>query len=1572
MDATCLTEGNKAYDTCSRCDYNTFEKVAKLDHVEGKGAEENRVEATCTAKGGFDTVVRCTLCNSVLSSEHTDIDMLEHNLSDVEAQTATCHQIGWDAYQYCLDCDYTTKVEIPMLEHVAADGVEENRVEATCEGKGGYDVVVYCSLCSDELSRQYQEIAALGHKPGMAVVENKVDATCAAAGSYDSVTYCTVCTAAIHREKTVIPQLAHDLVKVEARAAACEVVGYNDHKACRNCDYKEDYVEIPALEHVYSDWNVVKNAECGIVGERNRVCSLCSGIDTEEIPALEHVYGDWKVVTAATCTTDGLQERVCSLCTLEDEQVIPAAHTWVYVDYLVPTETTEGHTQYYECSVCLEKSGYQVLEKHAHEPADPVIEKYVASTCISSGSYDVVIYCSCSVCLYAEISRTTQTIATSGHTWIAYEYTAATCTEIGWDAYEQCLNCNAYKNDYYVEYAALGHDLVYEIQLNPTCTVDGLRYECCTRCDRSIEQVMPALRQHSFRNGVCTVCKAALYEALNYELNGDAYTVTGLNDETVTTVVIPDTYRGLPVTTLANNIFKNNKTIKEVYIGSNVTAIPTYAFYGCSLLETIHIGVGVIKMNGYAFTSTSALKHVYYDGTVDQWAQIVFGTSATAGTATASPFYAGYGKLYINGEVIGTATVNVDVNSYAFCKVGGITELILNCGVVNTYAFQYCYDLVHVSVGQNVTKINNYAFMYCYKKVIVTNNSGLNITIKDTTYSKNGGIAYNAKKIGGSYSVFIVGDFVFFDEDASDENSTIYLVSYKGNDSIVTLPETAQGKSYTVNGYAFYRVTNLRGIVVTGNDTVFLKNAVNTCSNFKYVFVADGVTGVMIDKTAAPLKTATELSYNAEGGDGNWYYGADGEIVFEHEHSYATEFVAPVGHKDGYERSVCVYCGKVGSEQAVYSVGHTFGDWSLYRKGTCQVLGIEMRTCSCGFREIKRIVGDHVADENGLCVDCGTTIYDALTYELNGEEYTVTGLANENTTIVFIPATYEGKPVTAMADSVFKNNTNIKEIYIGKNVKTISGSAFYGCSALETIHIGVGVSAIKASAFAATTALKHVYYDGTIDQYAQIAFGTSAASGTSTASPFYAGYGRLYIDGKVVNHAVIAAPEVSSYAFYHSTGIVTLDISSATINTYAFNMCLDLTQIILREGVTSIKNYAFMACYSKAEVINLSSLNITIKDTTASKNGGICYHAYQLLTAIPTESNVIVTDDGNVFYNNNGEYLFLSFIGEGACVLPEKINGNDYTVEGYAFYYNYFITSLTVPTTVTAFKASTFSGTKNLSAVYYGGTVDQWASMTFGSTTTSGTTTASPFYAGYGKLYIDGKVLGDVTINVDVSSCAFYKCGGINSVVINGTKVGTYAFQYCYDLVSVTIGKDVTSIGNYSFQYCYKKVEVINLSSLTITGSDTTYSKNGGIASNAKDLLTETPATSNFVREGDFIFYNNQGSWYLVSYVGDAEIVTLPKDVNGESYTVNAYAFYRCANLKAIIVTADKQAFENNAVNTCEALEYLYLAEGVTSVTIGATNTNLKAAKQVAYSETEKADAWHYVDGVPAIWETKA
>mgnify|MGYP004516859323 FL=1 len=132
----------------------------------------------------------------------------EHNYA-LTSNTATCTDAGVATYT-CSKCGDSYTEEAPPKGHTPADAVRENEVPASCSAAGSYDEVIYCSVCSEEISRTAKTIEKLPHTPADAVRENEVPASCSAAGSYDEVIYCSVCSEEISRTAKTIKKLPHD------------------------------------------------------------------------------------------------------------------------------------------------------------------------------------------------------------------------------------------------------------------------------------------------------------------------------------------------------------------------------------------------------------------------------------------------------------------------------------------------------------------------------------------------------------------------------------------------------------------------------------------------------------------------------------------------------------------------------------------------------------------------------------------------------------------------------------------------------------------------------------------------------------------------------------------------------------------------------------------------------------------------------------------------------------------------------------------------------------------------------------------------------------------------------------------------------------------------------------------------------------------------------------------------------------------------------------------------------------------------------------------------------------------
>ncbi len=257
-------------------------------------------------------------------------------------------------------------------------------------------------------------------------------------------------------------------------------------KTCEKCHAKYDI-----LGHDWGAWtpNYASN------GTHTRRCKR-SNCNAEETGSCSGGY--------ATCDTLGM----CNTCGGsyygghawgEWSSAGNGTHTRSCTNYCreVDTANCTGGTATCSAKAVCEVCGKEYGEKDSSNH-DRVHHEAKAPTCTDIG-WDA--FDTCKNCDYTDY----QEIPALKHNLVYYKAKDPTCTEPGCDAYETCSRC-----DYttYVERPALKHDLRQRVIKAPTCTQMGWAYENCSRCDYFATPLLPVLnhdlKQHAAKAPTCT------------------------------------------------------------------------------------------------------------------------------------------------------------------------------------------------------------------------------------------------------------------------------------------------------------------------------------------------------------------------------------------------------------------------------------------------------------------------------------------------------------------------------------------------------------------------------------------------------------------------------------------------------------------------------------------------------------------------------------------------------------------------------------------------------------------------------------------------------------------------------------------------------------------------------------------------------------------------------------------------------------------------------------------------------------------------------------------------------------
>jgi len=617
---------------------------------------------------------------------------------------------------------------------------------------------------------------------------------------------------------------------------------------------------------------------------------------------------------------------------------------------------------------------------------------------------------------------------------------------------------------------------------------------------------------------------------------------------------------------------------------------------------------------------------------------------------------------------------------------------------------------------------------------------------------------------------------------------------------------------------------------------------------------------------------------------------------------------------------------------------HQWSEAETYIDPTCTHNGLAVKEClDCKKLGLERISQTpHKYGSDNICTVCGydgSAAIDGLLYELNSDRqsYSVVGIGTCEDSDIYIPRTYNNKPVTSIGNKAFYGCHEITSITIPDSVTSIGSFAFHDCYRLTSITIPNSVTSIGSCTFFGCDSLTDLAVaEGNTKYHSEgdciietgkktLVFGCKNSVIPTDGSVLNIGYnafsGCFGLTSITIPDSIMS---IGNYAFEYCSGLISVEIpdSVTNIGDLAFYGCSGLTSVTIGNRVTNIGDSAFYGC--------IGLTNITIPDSVTSI-GSFAFHDCEGLTSItiPFVGAILGGTD-----NTNFGYIFGAVDGfDNKNYIPDSLKtvvitgGN--SIGMYAFYGCSGLTSVTIPDSVTSIGSSAFSGCSNLTYTEYNN---------------------GKYLGNSENPYV---VLVDV-IDTSVTSftipnttkiiydSAFYDCSSLTSIEIpdSVTSIGDHAFSGCSNLTGVTIGKNVTSIGDYAFDDCTSLTSIEIPDSVTSIGSSAfsgcsnlTYTEynNGKYLGNSANPyvvlvdVIDTSVTSFAIPNTTKIIY-----YYAFKDCSNLTSITIPNSVT----SIGNWAFSGCRGLTSITIPDSVTSIGDQAFSYCDELTYIVVAEG--------------------------------------------
>ncbi|WP_407453757.1 leucine-rich repeat domain-containing protein [Methanobrevibacter sp.] len=418
--------------------------------------------------------------------------------------------------------------------------------------------------------------------------------------------------------------------------------------------------------------------------------------------------------------------------------------------------------------------------------------------------------------------------------------------------------------------------------------------------------------------------------------------------------------------------------------------------------------------------------------------------------------------------------------------------------------------------------------------------------------------------------------------------------------TVVIMNKQAEPASTTIeNGLSAYELAVQYGYGGTVQEWL---DSLNGKSSYE-IAKENGYTGTETEWTASLKAAAGKDGVNGIDGIGisSSVINNDGELVVTYTNGQTANLGVVIGDK-----------GEKGDK----------GD-----QGVQGVQGIQGETGAAGRGIVKTEISDNnliiyytdntteIHDLSGILQEEITNQISYLTYtELTDGTYSVSLNTTFKNSIISIniPDSYNGKPVTTIAENAFNNASQLEFVKIPETVTSIEKNAFSSCKALKNIQLPSGLNNIGTYAFTNCQSLEKIVIPNNVTNIGTYAF-NNCDNLTEVVLPSN-------------------MEEIPAYLFYSCEKLtnITIPTTVTTIGNGAFKYCDALSYIEFPENLVSIGDQAFYRT-------SLSDIVIPSKVTNIGER---CFYDAKLTSVVFLDTNNWNYHIKNTHYNEyNGSSL---------------------------------------------------------------------------------------------------------------------------------------------------------------------------------------------------------------------------------------------------------------------------------------------------------------------------------------------